>query len=150
MIKQSQLYGWEQEPVDERPSEFMHSTHLGFLSSSHSALSTPKVAAAARQPASIAPAVRRDPPNERDKTLSSFAVKWVEGLPDVLWPQHLCALFPRIANRLALCWADAALSERFVERLLVDERGERKGFPLEVAGELARLHAYAVRRRAMI
>lgn len=32
MFKQSQIYGWESEPADERPSEFMHSTGHAALS----------------------------------------------------------------------------------------------------------------------
>ena len=32
MIKQSQIYGWDEEPVDERPSEFMVSTGYSALS----------------------------------------------------------------------------------------------------------------------
>jgi hypothetical protein len=34
-FKQSQLYGWEEEPVDERPSEFMSSTGFATLSGYH-------------------------------------------------------------------------------------------------------------------
>jgi hypothetical protein len=37
-FKQSQLYGWDNEPVDERPSEFMPSTGYATLSGYHSAL----------------------------------------------------------------------------------------------------------------
>jgi hypothetical protein len=34
-FKQSQLYGWDSEPVDERPSEFMGSTGYSTLSGYH-------------------------------------------------------------------------------------------------------------------
>ena len=37
-FKESQLYGWETEPVDERPSEFMPSTGYATLSGYHSAI----------------------------------------------------------------------------------------------------------------
>ena len=38
-FKESQLYDWESEPVDERPSEFMPSTGYATLSSGyHSAI----------------------------------------------------------------------------------------------------------------
>jgi hypothetical protein len=33
MFKESQLYGWDAEPVDERPSEFMASGGYSMLSS---------------------------------------------------------------------------------------------------------------------
>ena len=32
VFKESQLYSWDAEPVDERPSEFMHSTGYATLS----------------------------------------------------------------------------------------------------------------------
>lgn len=35
MVKQSQIYGWESEPADERPSEFTHSTGYASLSGYH-------------------------------------------------------------------------------------------------------------------
>ncbi|HEY9029451.1 MAG TPA: hypothetical protein VIO33_03430 [Burkholderiaceae bacterium] len=37
-FKESQLYTWESEPVDERPSEFMSSTGYASLSGYHSAI----------------------------------------------------------------------------------------------------------------
>ena len=37
-FKESQLYTWESEPVDERPSEFMSSTGYATLSGYHSAI----------------------------------------------------------------------------------------------------------------
>jgi len=37
-FKESQLYAWESEPVDERPSEFMPSTGYAALSGYHSAI----------------------------------------------------------------------------------------------------------------
>ena len=36
VFKESQLYNWDSEPVDERPSEFMHSTGYAPLSGYHS------------------------------------------------------------------------------------------------------------------
>jgi len=36
VFKESQLYNWDTEPVDERPSEFMHSTGYAALSGYHS------------------------------------------------------------------------------------------------------------------
>ena len=37
VFKESQLYSWDSEPVDERPSQFMHSTGHAALSGYHSA-----------------------------------------------------------------------------------------------------------------
>jgi hypothetical protein len=48
-FKESQLYSWDAEPVDERPSEFMHSTGYATLSGYHSNLDiTPRRAPARR------------------------------------------------------------------------------------------------------
>lgn len=41
-FKPSQLYDWESEPVDERPSEFMPSTNYATLSGYHSSLDAPR------------------------------------------------------------------------------------------------------------
>lgn len=40
VFKESQLYSWDAEPVDERPSEFMHSTGYATLSGCHSNFDT--------------------------------------------------------------------------------------------------------------
>ena len=40
VFKESQLYSWDAEPVDERPSEFMHSTGYATLSGYHSNFDT--------------------------------------------------------------------------------------------------------------
>jgi len=40
VFKESQLYSWDAEPVDERPSEFMHSTSYATLSGYHSNFDT--------------------------------------------------------------------------------------------------------------
>jgi hypothetical protein len=146
MIKTSQLFGWEQEPVDERPSEFMPSTGFGTLSGYHANLGNDS-SVVSPQPSRPANWVaRRDPPSHRDNALSQIARAWFESLPVPLRPRHLCVHYPRIANRLALCWPDLALTQRLFERLMVDNRGGRQGFPTEVAGELAQLHRFAARR----
>ena len=143
MIKPSQVFGWEQEPVDERPSEFMVSTSFGTLSGYHANLEDEN-AVVAPQPSRPANwAARRDPPSHRDATLSQIARVWFESLPVPLRPEHLCVRYPRIANRLALCWPDSTLTQRLFENLVVDKRGGRQGFPTEVAAELAQLHRFA-------
>ena len=35
MVKKSEVFGWDTEPVDERPSEFMPSTGYAMLSGYH-------------------------------------------------------------------------------------------------------------------
>jgi hypothetical protein len=81
----------------------------------------------------------RSPPNPRDKKLSDLAKVWVDRFPPAHKPLSLCHLYPRIANRLALCWADQALTEMIFSELLEDRRGNRQGFPTAVQQELLTL-----------
>ena len=72
--------------------------------------------------------------------------KWLESLPGDVRPGRLAAQFPRIVNLLALDWnKQTAIGELFDE-LLIDRRGDRAGFPLEVLRELRALSAYRYRR----
>ncbi len=64
---------------------------------------------------------------------------WRDSLQQQHRPTQLCALFPRVANRLALCWNDAVLASRVLDELVVDKRRNRAGFPREVSQELIRL-----------
>jgi hypothetical protein len=83
----------------------------------------------------------RSPGNTRDKSLSTLAQAWRERLPAALRPSALCEHYPRIANRLALCWDDATLTRKVFEDLLADRRGNRRGYPAEVRRELLTLSA---------
>jgi len=44
-----------------------------------------------------------------------------------------------VANVLAQAWYDGAQGDALLRRLLVDDRGGRRGFPAEVEAELRRL-----------
>jgi hypothetical protein len=74
--------------------------------------------------------------------LSPLSQRWVKSLPAAVRPLELCNRFPRVANRLALCWNYVDLVESVFNELLVDHRGGREGFPTPVANELLRLHAF--------
>lgn len=134
MIKKSQLFGWEHEPVSERPSAVASTS-----------LSRPVTTTTAR-PSVTAGEFQRDPPNVRDQTLSPLAVSWLNALPDEAKPNALCKRFPRVANRLALCWADPSLAGHVFDHLVAGKRGGRKGFPSDVAQELTRLAALMGKR----
>ena len=43
--------------------------------------------------------------------------------------------YPRIAKGIVLQWGHPQL-DQYVDQLLIDERGDREGFPEEVASEL--------------
>lgn len=91
-------------------------------------------------------AATREPVRQHDLTLSRAANAWCACLPAWLRPYQLCRLYPRIANRIALCWAEAPLTELLFCDLLIDKRGNRQGFPSEVAVELVRLRHFNLGR----
>jgi hypothetical protein len=93
----------------------------------------PKPADAARDPVAM-----RDPAYQ-EQALMPHAIAWAERLPPGLRPQELMRRYPRVANRLALCWNDPVLTNRLLEDLLIDKRGGRQGFPPPVRSELIRI-----------
>jgi hypothetical protein len=99
---------------------------------------------AAPRPAGKEPewASLREPQRPMDTALSSMAQDWLQTLPRPIRPAELCTAYPRVANRLALCWNDPALTERLLDDLLIGRRGKRKGFPKAVADELLRLRRF--------
>lgn len=108
------------------------------------ARSAPARTSAARRPAAEATTEAgwqrlREQPRPQDLVLSPLAKTWCESLHQRNQPTQLCALFPRVANRLALCWNDSALASRVLDDLVVDKRRNRAGFPPEVSQELIQL-----------
>jgi hypothetical protein len=81
----------------------------------------------------------RSPANPRDSRLSDLAFAWMKNLPEPLQPLSLCRQYPRIANRLALCWEDPVLTTRVFTQLMDQQRPNRRGFPAEVQRELQAL-----------
>jgi hypothetical protein len=81
----------------------------------------------------------RSPANPRDSRLSDLAFTWMKKLPEPLQPLALCRQYPRIANRLALCWDDPVLTTRVFAQLMDSQRPNRRGFPPEVQRELQAL-----------
>ena len=69
-------------------------------------------------------------------------IRWVAKLPAEVRPAAMLKQFPRIANVIARAWTDAAEIQAVVDDLLVDRRGGRQGFPLEVTEELLVLRDY--------
>ncbi len=67
---------------------------------------------------------------------------WASTLPLEVQPRTLLYKFPRIANLIAAMWQDSNSLRRYVDDLLVDKRGTRQGFPVEVLRELFLLRAY--------
>jgi len=73
---------------------------------------------------------------------------WMAELPESARPKQLALRYARLANRLCKAWSEPAKFDRLLDDLLIDRRGTRKGFPLQVATELATLrdHFYKVHR----
>lgn len=66
-------------------------------------------------------------------------LKWSESLPPGVRPVALMHQFARIANLIAAVWGDLAQFDIYMESLLTDKRGGRKGFPDDVLAELTAL-----------
>jgi hypothetical protein len=104
--------------------------------------------------ASVADARRGDPEQSDDRMLMFHRVPqennvllnttltWMAGLPKDVRPMLLARHFPRIANSIAESWRRVARCEEYFDTLVVDDRGNRKGFPLEVARELIKLRSF--------
>jgi hypothetical protein len=68
--------------------------------------------------------------------------RWIAELPANVRPIALVRRFPRIANSIAELWRRVARCEEYLDTLVVDLRGDRSGFPPDVAQELTALRNY--------
>jgi hypothetical protein len=96
----------------------------------------------------------RAPPTDGDRVMLSATHIWLRRLPPRLHPKHLCRYHPHLANRLATCWGDRSRVKQFMDDLLTDRRGGRKGLSARVKTELLwveRFHSQqtAIRRHSL-
>jgi hypothetical protein len=87
-------------------------------------------------------AALRYPRDPRPVPLNALTIDWILYLPAEVRPQLLGKRFPRIANILAAAWLRP---EKFKARLhgfMHDKRGNRQGFPADIANELEKLESY--------
>ena len=82
---------------------------------------------------------RKETPAE---VLFPIAARWIETLPLEMRPTALSGQFPRIANMLAMLSARPDALMRYLNDLLIDRRGGRRGFPSDVVRELRALTAH--------
>lgn len=68
--------------------------------------------------------------------LLDATVAWIAELPIEVRPLALARRFPRIANSICDMWRRVARCEEYLDTLVVDRRGDRSGFPADVAQEL--------------
>ena len=80
--------------------------------------------------------------SETNPVLLDSTLAWMAELPYAVRPVELGRGFPRIANSLAELWRRVARCEAYLDSMVVDERGDRKGFPPAVALEITALRAY--------
>ncbi len=78
--------------------------------------------------------------------LSSAVQAWLDRLPEVARAPKLAATFPRIAERIAFFDGEPPFAARYLDQLMIDQRGHRQGFPIEVGRELMRLRSHYSRR----
>ena len=95
------------------------------------------------------PSKEGDPPktqvrrtSDTNPILLDATAAWMAELPYAVRPNELASRFPRIANSIAELWRRVARCEEYLDSLVVDQRGDRKGFPPAVAQELAALRSY--------
>jgi hypothetical protein len=67
---------------------------------------------------------------------------WVASLPPTVQPTALVRRFARIANLVAATWGDEKAFDSYMELLLTDNRGNRKGLPPDVVAELVAVQRY--------
>jgi hypothetical protein len=68
--------------------------------------------------------------------------QWAASMPREVVPHALLSKFPRICNLLAVLWQDPGSLRRYLDDLLVDKRGNRQGFPVNILRELFALRAH--------
>ena len=95
---------------------------------------------------SVTPEVSVDFARQRRASPVAFLLgntqKWLDALPYRVQPHALCEFYPRVANFIAAMWGDTESLRVYFDELLVDRRGGRKGFPLDVFNNLRVLRDY--------
>ena len=71
--------------------------------------------------------------------LEATTAIWLSELPQRLQPRETATRFPHILNRLANLWSSPHACRLYFDDLLMDQRGDRQGFPLRIASEIVGL-----------
>lgn len=72
----------------------------------------------------------------------SSTIAWARSIPSDIRPRALVIKFPRIANILASAWPRPMQFDKVLRDLMMDDRGQRQGFPLDILQDLANLRAH--------
>lgn len=92
------------------------------------------------KPVSLENMRRREDP--RENKVRASIIRWAREIPSTLRPRALVMQFPRIANTMADVWAQPKVFHMLLCQSTVDDRGDRRSFPLEVRQDLAKLRIY--------
>ena len=85
---------------------------------------------------------KRCKPLPSDLMLMSDTELWLSHLPQRVKPAYLAEKFPRVVNKIFNVWRRPEACLKIFDELMMDERGTRRGFPLEVAREITNLRVY--------
>ena len=85
---------------------------------------------------------RRHQPEKDDFELNPAGEALLAYIEESARPKELAAAFPRIVNHMAKLWKMPREMNRYLEELLTDTRGKRKGFALNILMELSTLNDY--------
>jgi len=80
--------------------------------------------------------------NPADDLLHERTFKWLATLPRDSRPMATARQYPRIANRLGELWSNCEFTRLYLQSLLRDRRGGRKGLPAGIKEELVVLQQY--------
>ena len=84
----------------------------------------------------------RDQRKAAAAVLSEQTAQWLSELPAHVRPNEMASRFPHIANRIQSLWSKPQECRAYFDELMLDRRGDRKGFPVKVAVQLAALRSH--------
>jgi hypothetical protein len=78
----------------------------------------------------------------KEEPLCPETRQWIQDLPTAVQPLRLAKDYSRIANRICELWNDPPHCTRYLDDLMFVRRGDRKGFPQDVAAEVGALNVH--------
>lgn len=85
-----------------------------------------------------------DTPRRRMENLDPRAKALLKSLPLEATLEYTAENFPHVVNRIAGVWHDAKLLTQYIDKLMIDDRGGRAGFPFEALDELTRVRDFRI------
>jgi hypothetical protein len=80
--------------------------------------------------------------NAKDASLHERTFKWLATLPRSIRPMTTARQYSRIVNRIGDLWGNCEYTRLYLQSLLLDRRGGRKGLPPNVRQEIEVLQQY--------